>query len=109
MTIDEVSALVRAQSRGHLMSKSAHLISLADALVTPRQIEVIARQVNDGRAEDEVLSVWLVAQETLENGYSIVLREDGRMFGLASVGFPADEHLVLIGWYSDLVKTFLSM
>src|SRR5215472_4398786 len=42
-------------------------------------------------------------------GYKIVLRNDGSQFGLASNGFPHDKFPILLGWYGDLLTTFLGM
>jgi len=109
MTIEEVRALVRAQSTKSLTASNDHGINLEQALVAPQRISVIARQVKDGRMNDDTLNVWLVGQENPTDGYRIVMREDGSQFGLASSGFPNDEYLVLAGWYGDLVSTFLSM
>ena len=34
------------------------------------------------------------------------MKENEQVFGLASEGFPEDEHLVLCGWYGYFMKTF---
>jgi hypothetical protein len=107
-TVEEVQALVRAQSAGCLTAVN-HRITLQDALVAPRMISVIARHVENGRVKNENLIVWLVGQENRPEGYKIVLRNDGSQFGLASSGFPHDELPILDGWYGDLVTTFLGM
>lgn len=65
MTIQEVRELVRMQTIGNLDAVNDHRISLKDALVAPRTIVVIERQVRDGRTRDEKLTVWLVGQEML--------------------------------------------
>ena len=109
MTADELRALVRVQSSGNLTAVNDHRITLEDALVAPRMISVIARQVKNGRVQDENLTVWLVGQESRTDGYKIVLRGDGSQFGLASNGFPHDKFPVLAGWYGDLLTTFLGM
>ena len=109
MTIEEVEALLRAQSTGSPTSVNDHRITLEDALVAPRKISVIARYVKDGRVREETLTVWLVGQENRPDGYKIVLRDDGAQFGLATSGFPGDKHPSLDGWYGDLVTTFLGM
>ncbi len=70
---------------------------------------LIFRTVLDGRVKDVILNVWLVGQECTNDGYKIVVRDDGALFGLASVGFAEDSHLVLVGWYGSLLSTFLSM
>jgi hypothetical protein len=109
MTVEEVQALVRAQSTGILAAVNDHRITLKDALVAPRMISVIARHVKNGHVKDENLTVWLVGQENRPDGYKIVLRDDGAQFGLASSGFPTDKLPILDGWYGDLVTTFLGM
>jgi hypothetical protein len=109
MTAEEVRALVRIQSAGSLTAVNDHRISLKDALVEPLMISVIARQIKNGRVKDENLNVWLVGQENRTDGYKIVLRHDGSQFGLASVGFPNDKFPILVGWYGDLLTTFLGM
>jgi len=107
MTLEEVKELVHSQSVGNF-SAISHGISLNQALVSPRRISVTAHDVREGRTTDEHLEVWLVAQEGDEDGYKIILRDDG-MFGLASKGFPADTHPILVGWYGSLMSTFLGM
>ena len=109
MTAEEVRALVRIQSTKSLTAVNDHSITLEDALVAPRMISVIARQVKNGRLKDENLKVWLVGQENRTDGYKIVLRGDGSQFGLASNGFLNDKAPILVGWYGDLLTTFLGM
>jgi hypothetical protein len=109
MTIEEVRALVRRQSTESLTAVNDHRITLKDALVAPRIISVIARHVKNGRVKEENLTVWLVGQENRSDGYKIVLRDDGSQFGLASSGFPQDKVPILVGWYGDLLTTFLGM
>lgn len=96
------------QSAGKLTAVNHHSITLQDALVPPRTISVIARQVENGFIKDEDLNVWLVGQER-PDGYKIVLSDDGSLFGLASSGFPRDKFPILVGWYGDLITTFLAM
>lgn len=108
ITVEEVQALLRLQSDENLNIVN-HRITLKDALVAPLEIAVIARQVRNGRTIDENLTVWLVGQEKHPDGYKIVLREDGSKFGLASKGLPKDKAPILVGWYSDLLTTFLGM
>jgi len=108
MTTEEVQALVRIQSAENLDVVN-HGIALKDALVAPRLISVIARDVQNGREKDENLTAWLVGQERRPDGYKIILREDGMQFGLTSKGFPHDNAPVLVGWYGDLLNTFLGM
>ena len=109
MTFDEVRALVRAQSTENLSVTNAHRIKLEQAIISPQIIPVTFRTVVDGRVKDQTLSVWLVGQEGAADGYKIVMREDGKQFGLASVGFPNDKHLILVGWYGSLLSAFLAM
>ena len=109
MTVEEVRALVRLQSADNLTVVNDHRITLEDALVAPRIISVIARNVKNGRVKDENLTVWLVGQENESDGYKIVLRDDASQFGLASSGFPKDKAPILVGWYGDLLTAFLGM
>jgi hypothetical protein len=109
MTVEEVRALVRLQSNGNLTVVNGHRIALEDALIAPRVISVIARQVKKGRVKDETLNVWLVGQENRPDGYKMILRDDGLQFGLASGGFPDDKFPILVGWYGNLLSTFLGM
>ena len=108
LTIEEVESLVRSQSAEKLAIVN-HGITLKDALITPRLIRVIARNVRKGRVKDENLTVWLIGQEKRPDGYKIILRNDGLQFGLASKGFPHDKAPILVGWYGDLINTFLGM
>jgi hypothetical protein len=107
--MEEVRELVRSQSADHLEATNDHRITLSAALIPPQKIPVIARTVNGGRVEDKIVTVWLVGQEDAGEGYKIVMREDGRQFGLASAGHPNDKCLVLDGWYGDLLSAFLNM
>jgi len=107
MTVEEVRALVRDQTAGSVGAVN-HGITLKEALVEPRAIRVIDRQVKNGRMKDRDLNVWLVGQEKGPEGYKIILSEDGSWFGLASSGKP-DTSPILVGWYGDLLNTFLGM
>ena len=109
MTVEEVRALVRIQSAANLTAVNDHRITLEDALVAPRMISVIDRRLKDGHMKDENLRVWLVGQENWTDGYKIILRDDASKFGLASTGFPHDKFPILVGWYGDLLTTFLGM
>jgi hypothetical protein len=109
MTVDEVRELIRSQSEDHLSTKNDHGITLRQALVRPKKTPVIVRTVWNSRAIDNKQTVWLVGSEPSEDGYRIVMREDGLQFGLSSSGFPSDEHPILVGWYGGLVSAFLSM
>jgi hypothetical protein len=88
-----------------------HHVDLRRALVHPRKITVIERNVRNGKLRDRTLTVWLVLVERTEReeGYRIVMKEEGPMFGLASEGLPEDDRLVLCGWYGDFMTTFRSM
>src|SRR6516162_10888680 len=88
-----------------------HHVDLRRALVQPRKITVIERTVRNGKIRDRTVAVWLVLVERVdqEEGYRIVMKENEPMFGLASAGFPEDEHLVLCGWYGDFMATFQGM
>jgi hypothetical protein len=108
MTVEQVQALVRAQSAGNLAAVNGHRVTLEHALVAPQMISVVARQV-EGRVKDESIDVWLVGQENRPEGYKSILHEDGSQFGLASVGFPHDRSAILVGWYGDLLTTFMAM
>jgi hypothetical protein len=109
MTADKVRELIRVQSADNLTTINDHCISLKQALVTPQRISVIARQVADGRLQDQTLNVWLVGWEDSSDGYKIIMRDDGLQFGLASSGFPRDKYPILVGWYGNLLSAFLSM
>ena len=109
MTVDDVRELVSSQSEDQLSTKNGHGVTLRQALVPPRRICVILRTVQEGSVVDEEQTVWLVGSEPSEDGYWIVMREDGLEFGLASSGFPGDEHPILVGWYGGLTSAFLDM
>jgi hypothetical protein len=109
MTFDEVQSLVSAQSAESLSVINDHRMKLEQAIVSPQEIPLIFRTVVGGRVKDERLNAWLVGQENTADGYRIVMREDGKQFGLASVGFSHDKHLCLVGWYGTLLSAFLAM
>jgi hypothetical protein len=109
MTVEEVEEVVRVQSADHLTATNDHRIALKQALVRSHKISVIARTVEAGRVKDRNVVVWLVGQEPRNDGYKIVMRDDGLQFGLASDGFLNDRLPVLDGWYGDLMSAFLSM
>jgi hypothetical protein len=109
MRAAEIRDLVRAKAFNEAKVMNDHGITLSDALVPPQRISIIDRTIQKGHLKDNVLSVWLIGQERSADGYRIVMREDGPVFGLASTGFPADRHLVLVGWYGDLISAFMSM
>jgi hypothetical protein len=109
MTTADVRNVLRAQLLNDPKVANDHGITLDDALVPPQRISIIERTVQKGQLSDKLVTVWLVGQERLGTGYRIVMREDGSVFGLASTGFPADRHLVLVGWYGDLISAFINM
>jgi hypothetical protein len=88
-----------------------HHVDLRRALVQPCKITVIERTGRNDTVRDRTLAVWLVLVERPEpeEGYRIVMKENEPVFGLASEGFPEDEHLVLCRWYGDFVTTFQGM
>ena len=108
MTLEDVEELVRTHTVGDLTAIN-HGIRLNQALISPQRISVIARNVQEGHVTDEQLSVWLVGQESFDDGYKIILRDDGLQFGLAYKGFPADKYPILVGWYGSLKSAFLGM
>jgi hypothetical protein len=109
MTLEQVEETVRAHASDKLTETNDHRLTLGQALLPPRRISVIERKVQDRQVTDHELSVWLVGGESHEDGYKIVMRDDGMQFGLASKGFPDDDFPVLCGWYGGLVAAFLSM
>lgn len=70
---------------------------------------IIERTVTDGQLKDRELSVWLIGEEPSTDGYKIIMRDDGRIFGLASAGFSTDRHPILVGWYGSLMAAFIGM
>lgn len=108
MTSGEVQSLVREEAE-NLSLTNAHKITLEQAIMRPERISLVSRTVSDGSLKDVVLDAWLVGQEDSADGYKIVMRDDAKQFGLASVGFAADKHLVLVGWYGSLLSAFLAM
>jgi hypothetical protein len=109
MTVEEVGELINLQVGSDIVDANDHGISLKLALVPPQRISVIARTVQGGRVRDQKLDVWLVGQEGAIDGYKIIMRDDGLQFGLASSGFPSDNHPILVGWYGSLKSAFMSM
>ena len=108
MSIKQVKTLVRSQADGHY-ADTKHGITLSQALVEPQPITVIVRIVRDGKISDKHERAWLVGREPGPDGYQIVMQAEGHHFGLASLGFASDPHPVLVGWYGDLVTTFMAM
>ncbi len=109
MTEAEVRQLVNSHSHGHLGVGNDHRITLKQALVPPERISITVQNVRIGRVTEMSQYVWLVGKEPSQDGYRIVMREDGLQFGLASPGFPSDQRLSLTGWYGGLVSAFLAM
>ncbi len=111
MDAGQIRELVRSQIGDAWNTSNHHGVDLRKALVTPRPVTVIERLVRNGETQDRLVEVWLVLVENPESGdgYRIVAAKDGSMFGLASKGLSADEHLVLCGWYGDFMTTFLAM
>ncbi len=56
-----------------------------------------------------VLDAWLVGQEDSADGYKIAVRDDAKQFGLASVGFAVDKHLVFSRLVWQSAVSFLAM
>lgn len=108
-TCEEVQNLIHTQSLSDKELSNSHGLILGKSLITPQQIVLLNRIVRDGKVRDEKLDAWLVGGEPEEDGYKLVLRADGRSFGLASTGFPSDGHFILVGWYGTLAAAFLAM
>jgi hypothetical protein len=74
-------------------------------------MQIIQRDVRNGRFKDTKEEVWLVLEEdpVRRNGYQIVYSEERDTFGLTSPGFPEDRLPVLCGWYGDFPNTLSSM
>lgn len=108
MTEEEVREIVRSQAQD-VLELVNHGTSLNAALVAPRKITVILRDVKRGKINDREEDVWLVGQENAIDGHRIVMCETDCQFGVASPGYPHDKHLVLTGWYGNLKSAFLAM
>jgi hypothetical protein len=106
-----VRNLVERQIDGAWDTINHHGVDLRKALVPPQRITVIERLVRRGVTQDRLVEVWLVLVEASASGagYRIVVALDGSMFGVASEGFPSDEHLVLCGWYGDFMTALGGM
>ena len=111
MNAQEVSKLVQDQIGDDWGTTNYHGVNLRRSLVTPERISIIERSIRNGKVQDRLVDAWLVLVEKpdAESGYRIVLNDAGTMFGLASEGFPNDEHFVLCGWYGDFMSTFQRM
>ncbi len=112
MDAQQVQTLVESAIGDNWSQTNLHHVDLRRALVQPRKIKVIERTVKKGRLRDQVVEAWLVLEEKRtdgHDGYRIVMKEKEPVFGLASQGFPNDEHLVLCGWYGDFLSAFRGM
>ena len=107
-TADDIAGLVREQIGGDWSRTNAHHVDLRLALVHPKLITIIERLVKNGKVRERTFKAWLVLIEdpVIGEGYRIVAKEDGSLFGLASEGFDNDRHLVLDGWYGDFLTAF---
>ena len=103
MIAKEVKKIVLAQIDGQWQETNAHRVDLSSALVTPpRQTKMIQRLVHKGRLKDSVVDVWVVLEECSDDGGYVIFYDDERgTFGLASNGFPHDQHMVICGYYGD--------
>lgn len=63
ITIQDVKALVHSQCADNLNAANGHHVALKDAIVEPKRIPLITRQVINGQSKDELSTVWLVGQE----------------------------------------------
>jgi len=71
---------------------------------------MILRSIRNGKFKDSYVSVWIVLQESpVDEGYVIFYDDECNQFGLASSGFPDDQHLVICGYYGDFWTTFKGM
>lgn len=111
MDASEIQRLVHSQIGRAGDATNLHGVDLRNALVPPQLTRVIERTVRAGKTHDSVIEVWLLLIEDPESGkgYRIVAEKDGSSFGLASEGFPSDQHLVLSGWYGDFMTAFEAM
>ena len=111
MTAEEIKRRIAEQIGDKRNEPHAHGVILDKSLIGPEQIKLIDRS---GQT-DRVVEAWLVLIENPngttddEKGYRIVAKLDGSIFGLASAGFPQDDHLVCIGWYGDFMQTLECM
>lgn len=99
MTAEDVRALVREQTAAN----EGH--GLESLVIAPHRISIIVR---GGMNAEETITAWIVGEEH-PNGYKIIMRDDGSEFGLATAGFQADLHPVLVGWYGDLKSAYQCM
>lgn len=108
MTGADVAAVIEEQVAPALPDQ---LQRLRQSLVEPRRTNVINRTVREGELRDSIASAWLVFEEdpVSGSGYKIVFDDEDGAFGLATRGFPQDAHLVMCGWYGDLLTAFVAM
>ena len=111
MQASEIDRIVRFQIGDAWETCTRHGVDLRKTVVPATPAKVIERIVVDGQARDRLIDVWVVLVEDSERhaGYRIVASSDGGRFGLATEGFPGDQHLVLCGWYGDFLTTFRAM
>ncbi len=111
MTTNELKQLIENQIAGRWDETNLHGIDLRTTLIQPHKIRIIHRRVLDEKFDDEIIEVWLVLEEDKEKqeGYKIIYNESNGMFGLATDGFPTDQHPVLVGFYVDFWATFKAM
>lgn len=108
MQAREIDRIVRSQIGDAWETGNLHGVDFRQTVAPATRAKVIERIVVDGQTRDRLIDVWLVVVEDSERhaGYRIVASSDGRIFGLATEGCPADEHVVLCGWYGDVLTTF---
>lgn len=110
MTAKEVKDYVAAQIDGRWTESNAHGVDLRKCLVPPRKVKMINRLVKNGQIVDSIVDVWVVLEEIPRgDGYWIFFDEDDGGFGLASKGFPTDNHPVICGYYGDFWTTLKGM
>jgi hypothetical protein len=108
---DDVIGVIEAELQSATETARAAIEPRRRSFGPPRRISAIRRTVQDGEVHDALATVWLIFEEVpgAREGYRIVFDEEAGIFGLATVGFPKDEHLVLLGWYGSFVAAFKSM
>jgi hypothetical protein len=111
MQASEIDRIVSSQIGDAWETGNLHGVNLRKAMAPATRAKVIERIVVDGQTRDRLIDVWVVLVEDLERhaGYRIVASSDGGLFGLATKGFPEDEHPVLCGWYGDFLTAFRAM
>ena len=110
MNARDVRKLVVDQIADRWDETNSHRVNLRSALVAPSQTKMILRLVRNGKIKDSSVDVWIVLLEHHKgDGYIIFYDEDRDQFGLASAGFPDDQHPVICGYYGDFWTTFNGM